>query len=561
QRAVAMQQQGRHAHELLDLGQRGLVLFVAVVLGAGGGEPGQVGQRFLALLRQPRVGARGQPEAAHEPPAPLEQRTAAQRQRGLPGRPQQLQPEVPVLELLDRGRAHPRQRGVLGRRRQAVVHHDPGQPVAAGVATARQPAAEPAMQLGRRDRQAGLAAGAFDFGEGRQGRGHGAGHRGGQCPSLTRRLLRALAPAYTRLTAWGGGRERTRVAIGAETGFAIAAAASLLLAAGCMLLAIHLRSTRRAHRDLAARERGFRMALWASGQRFWEFHVPGARLRYLVARPDTSEDFDFSTEEAEPAAVIHPDDLPAAVDAMNRYLAGETPEFCSEHRVRADSPMSTRGDWFWIRARGRAVEFHPDGSVLRVSGASVEIGQRREVERENRIASEVMRNMSEAVAVLDAQYRFLSVNPAFTRITGYAAAEVAGRGAELLDGLEHTPADGRGMRQALEHEGRWSGELWQRRENGEEFLCAVEAATVPGDRADGGRMHVLMLSDITGQTRAEEGRRYLANFDALTNLPNRSRLSERLSRAIVRARREGRRVAVLFLDLDRFKDINDSLGH
>ncbi len=350
--------------------------------------------------------------------------------------------------------------------------------------------------------------------------------------------------------------------VAAETGLAIALAIVLLLAATCVALLARARSARGGLDRLRQRERGFRLALWASGQRYWDFHVPTGRLRYLVARDDAiGQQHDFSSEPADPAAVIHPDDLPAVLDRMHRYVAGETPEFSSEHRVRADSPTTTRGHWVWIRARGRAIEHAADGTILRLAGTSLDIDRSRAAERENRIASEVLRSMNEAVAVLDRHFRFLSVNPAFTRMSGYPAAAVAGRGAEILDSIQHEPTRGRVMRDVVEREGRWSGETWLRRDNGEEILCTVEAATVLGSEAQGERMYVLMATDITLHKRAEEELRYLASFDSLTNLPNRSLLAERLSRAIVRARREGSRVAVLFLDLDRFKDINDSLGH
>ncbi|MDQ3494022.1 MAG: EAL domain-containing protein [Pseudomonadota bacterium] len=337
----------------------------------------------------------------------------------------------------------------------------------------------------------------------------------------------------------------------------IAVVLATLLAVGLWAMTTRRRRERAYLEQLRDREERFKMALWATGERYWDYHLASGTLQRLLVHPQDRRLGDqISLHHVDLDQVIHPDDLPHALDRMQRYVAGETEMFLSEHRIRDDAAR----EWNWVRARGRAVEHDPDGRIIRVAGTALNIDHSRQAERERQIAREVLRSMSEAVTVLDREFTFVSVNPAFTRMSGYNEDEVIGRGAELLDSSQHDPAFYRHIREIVVRQGRYSGEMWQRRKDGEEFLCAIESSAVVGTR-DEHQLYVFVLSDITQQKRAEQELRYLANFDTLTNLPNRALLAERLSRAIVRARREGNRIAVLFLDLDRFKDINDSLGH
>lgn len=343
------------------------------------------------------------------------------------------------------------------------------------------------------------------------------------------------------------------MAVAAETGLVVVAACLLLFAA-CCVLALRLRALAKQRDEAEDRAGRCSRVLWASNQRYWEYHLPSERLQYLVSTRG------FDPHETDLASLVHPDDLANVTGAMQRYVDGGSEAYMSEHRIRRAEGGDGSG-WTWVRARGRAVEHHADGRILRVAGTSLDIDRERAMERENRIAGEVLRGMNAAAAVLDRNFRVVSINPAFTRITGHAADDIVGHSACVLDSVQHGPPRTQEMRDALERGGRWSGEAWQQRSSGEEFLCAIEAATVADGYAEGGRLHVLMFTDITMHKRAEEELRWLANYDALTNLPNRALFTERLSRAILRARREDTRVAVLLLDVDRFRDINDSFGH
>jgi diguanylate cyclase (GGDEF)-like protein/PAS domain S-box-containing protein len=182
-----------------------------------------------------------------------------------------------------------------------------------------------------------------------------------------------------------------------------------------------------------------------------------------------------------------------------------------------------------------------------------------EAEKEQLIASAVFSNAAEAVMVTDRDNRILRVNPAFTAITGYTPVEVIGQDPGMLRSGRHDAEYFREMWHHLDTVGRWEGEIWNKRKNGEIFVAWLAITTIAGEAAAG--QHIATFIDITKRKEAEEIVLHRANFDTLTDLPNRGLFDDRFVSVLAMARRHRRNFALMYVDLDWFKNVNDSLGH
>jgi len=182
------------------------------------------------------------------------------------------------------------------------------------------------------------------------------------------------------------------------------------------------------------------------------------------------------------------------------------------------------------------------------------------LEAEHRLTATVFRASSEAIMITDAENRIVDVNPAFTRITGYPRSEVLGRNPRLLQSGIQSDSFYRELWAAINQNGHWRGEIWNRRRNGElypEWLTLDRVLSPEGAVLN----YVAMWSDISERKEAEARIHYLAHYDALTDLPNRVLFNDRFNQALLHARRYNQAVALMFVDLDRFKVVNDTLGH
>ena len=205
-------------------------------------------------------------------------------------------------------------------------------------------------------------------------------------------------------------------------------------------------------------------------------------------------------------------------------------------------------------------QFDESGKPVAVLGIVKDITEHKKVEEELQRAATVFDNTDEGIIVTNAEGKIILVNNAFTDITGYKSEEVLGKNPRSQQSGRHEAAFYRTMWKKLKLDGQWRGEIWNQRKNGDDYPAWENINVVRDER---GRIsnYVAIFSDISILKESEERMAHLAHHDILTNLPNRLRFIANLEQAIEGAKRRKHKVALMFLDLDRFKYINDTLGH
>lgn len=204
---------------------------------------------------------------------------------------------------------------------------------------------------------------------------------------------------------------------------------------------------------------------------------------------------------------------------------------------------------------------HTEAHLRRINNKLSEKVRELEKERESmRLAAAVIENTGDGVMVIDRHLRIIQVNPAFVSTTGYSAQEAVGQTLDLLKSGHHDDDFYAVMWQKLKSQGHWRGEIWSRRKDGDVYPEWLRISTIRNGEREVSH-YIGIFSDIGSQPQFKERLHYLAYYDGLTQLPNRRLLMDRIANTLPMMARSESRAAVLFMDLDGFKGINDSLGH
>jgi diguanylate cyclase (GGDEF)-like protein/PAS domain S-box-containing protein len=277
---------------------------------------------------------------------------------------------------------------------------------------------------------------------------------------------------------------------------------------------------------------------------------PGGRLKSV--NPAFTEILGYSEQEllSRPfLEFVHPDDV-------QRTQA----EFFLNQQDRDYEIIDFENRWRRSDGSYRYLQWRVVASEDLLYGVARDVTEQKRLERKLHQAAAVFENTTESVVVTDPNANVLAVNRAFTEITGYQPHEVLGNTPRLWRSQRHDAAYYQAMWASVLETGEWRGEIWNRRKNGDVFPALLTINSVR-DEAGGVVNYIAIMTDISALKSTQERFEHLAHHDPLTDLPNRLLFNARLEHALERARREKQRVAVMFIDLDDFKSVNDILGH
>jgi len=259
-------------------------------------------------------------------------------------------------------------------------------------------------------------------------------------------------------------------------------------------------------------------------------------------------------------AQVHPDDRERLRQALQHAREGTDGAGFGE---RQEIRLALDAGWRWVESTVVGVDADAQGRPQRLLATLTDIGERREAMERQRLSVALFQHLHEGLLITDGELRVLDANPAYSSILGVPRAELLGSVPSLL---RASPVDPLARQQraamwaALRDSGQWRGELVERRRSGELCTLMTTASTVQGSGEDL-RYHVLVISDVTEQRLQRDRLERQAHFDELTRLPNRARLQQLLADALRAADRDGYLLTVCYLDLDRFKPVNDRFGH
>ncbi|MEN3157811.1 EAL domain-containing protein [Alkalimonas sp. NCh-2] len=306
----------------------------------------------------------------------------------------------------------------------------------------------------------------------------------------------------------------------------------------------------------------YRSFIQASNTGGWEYdhnrHFLKCSQEYFSMLGRKRQHYDQSGQENLTATwldLLHPDDVTPASQAFIHYLQQANGMYENQFRMRHQD-----GHWVWILSRGRTLLDHDGNPTAITVGTHIDISAQKQTEMKLRLLEQLFEQSSEGMLVTDPNHTIVLINKAFTTISGYSSAEAVGQTPKLLSSGKHNKDFYQAMQQAIQRHGNWQGEIWNRRKNGElypEWLSISQIKDAKGQLSH----YVALFSDISNYKQDQEKLNLLAHFDSLTQLPNRTLLIDRTEQAIQRAKRIGQQIAMLFIDLDRFKKINDALGH